>query len=272
MIPYNLVKIGEFMKKFLRNIIVDLILFDLLFGITCLIVDKLGLEYLKWVKQTVLIINCIGSILGIIQLILKIERKPERIIIIILVIVNLLIFNRVIIGVIAFVYYLYPPEYIAEIENQKMVGYVINGYETKVDYYRYKNIFTREKNRVYEENYGKGTFNPFKEKHSALTYYYYDEEGKLEKRIDTIEESENLEENKQKEDSESAILYEKKINENISIRVRRECFILAQRCVITIQKTIDGGSTWNTESGGITINNGAEFIFIDENIGFINDY
>lgn len=218
------------MKKFFSNIIVDLILFDLFFGVTYLIVDKLGLEYLKWVKQTVLIVNCIGIVLGIIQLIIKIENKTEKIIMIVLVIINLMIFSRFILGIIAFfIYYLYPSEYIVERENEKMVGYVVNGYETRVDYYRYKNIFTREKNRVY---------------------------------IDTIQENENSEEKKQEKNEESAILCEKKINENIAIRVKRECFILAQRCVITIQKTIDGGSNWHTESDGITINNDAE-LYID---------
>jgi hypothetical protein len=126
-ILYDLLKIGEFMKKLFSNIIIDLILFDLLFGITCLIMDKLDLEYLKWVKQTILIINSIGIILGI----------------------------------------------------------IVN---------KYKNIFTREKNRTYEENYGKGAFNPFEEEYSILAYYYYDKEGKLEKQIDTIQESEDLQE------------------------------------------------------------------------------
>ncbi len=229
------------MKKLFSNIIIDLILFDLLFGITCLIMDKLDLEYLKWVKQTMLIVNCIGSILGILQLIMKIESKPERIIMIILVIVNLLIFNKIIIGVIAFIHYFYPPEYIVEIENKKMVGYVVNGYETRVDYYKYKNIFTREKNRTYEENYGKGSFNPFEEEHSILTYYYYNEEGELEKRIDTIEESEDLEESNQRENSESAILYEKKtvfIQLNIESKkeeaITNRLLLLGKSCVISV--------------------------------------
>lgn len=35
------------MKKLFSNIIIDLILFDLFFWITSVIVNKLGLEYLK---------------------------------------------------------------------------------------------------------------------------------------------------------------------------------------------------------------------------------
>lgn len=89
---------------------------------------------------------------------MKIEDKTEKVIIIVLVIVNLVIFSRIIIGMVTFIYYLYPPEYIVEIESKKMVEYVINGYETRVNYYRYMNLFTREKNRIYEENYGDGCF------------------------------------------------------------------------------------------------------------------
>ena len=70
----------------------------------------------------------------------------------------------------------------------------------------------------------------------------------------------------------SDILYEKKLNENTIIRVKNLGAILAQRSVIDIEKSTDNGKTYigQTEEG-ITIHNGAEFIFIDENIGFIND-
>ena len=70
----------------------------------------------------------------------------------------------------------------------------------------------------------------------------------------------------------SDILYEKKLNENTIIRVKNLGAILAQRSVIDIEKSTDNGKTYigQTEEG-ITIHNGAEFVFLDENIGFIND-
>lgn len=70
----------------------------------------------------------------------------------------------------------------------------------------------------------------------------------------------------------SDILYEKKLNENTIIRVKNLGAILAQRSVINIEKSTDNGKTYigQTEEG-ITIHNGAEFVFLDENIGFIND-
>lgn len=71
------------------------------------------------------------------------------------------------------------------------------------------------------------------------------------------------------------VLYEKKINENIRIRVVFKGAVLAQRSIIGIEKTTDGGQTWIKQlenyDGFIQIHNGSEYVFLDENIGFIND-
>lgn len=70
----------------------------------------------------------------------------------------------------------------------------------------------------------------------------------------------------------SNILYKKKIDENTIVRVKNLGEILAQRSVIDIEKSTDGGKTYTGQTEvGITIHNGAEFTFIDEKIGFIND-
>ena len=70
----------------------------------------------------------------------------------------------------------------------------------------------------------------------------------------------------------SNILYEKKIDENTIVRVKNLGAILAQRSVIDIEKSTDGGKTYISQTKeGITIHNGAEFMFINEKIGFIND-
>lgn len=72
--------------------------------------------------------------------------------------------------------------------------------------------------------------------------------------------------------SSDDILYKKEINENTIIRVRNLGAILAQRSVINIEKSTDGGKTYIGQTKeGITIHNGAKFTFIDENVGFIND-
>lgn len=88
--------------------------------------------------------------------------------------------------------------------------------------------------------------------------------------------TENKEYNKEQDktiiSSSYDILYKKEINENTIIRVRNLGEILAQRSVINIEKSTDGGKTYIEQTKeGITIHNGAEFTFIDENVGFIND-
>ena len=101
---------------------------------------------------------------------------------------------------------------------------------------------------------------------------------KLQKRKINIQEL-NKEIEKQKEKNKTIlnsnkynILYKKEINKNTIIRVKNLGEILAQRSVIDIEKSTDGGKTYTGQTeGGITIHNGAEFTFIDENIGFIND-
>ena len=75
--------------------------------------------------------------------------------------------------------------------------------------------------------------------------------------------------------SSDDILYKKEINENTIIRIRNLGAILAQRSIIDIEKSTDGGKTYRnqieTADGFIQIHNGAKFLFLDENIGFIND-
>ena len=70
-------------------------------------------------------------------------------------------------------------------------------------------------------------------------------------------------------------MYEKKISDKVSIRVVYAGAVLAQRSLIEIEKTTDGGATWKNQIEGddpfIQIHNGAEFTFIDEDVGFIND-
>jgi len=71
------------------------------------------------------------------------------------------------------------------------------------------------------------------------------------------------------------ILYEKVIDENIRIRVAFKGAVIGQRSIVGIEKTTDGGKTWINQiesyDGFIQIHNGAKFVFLDENIGFIND-
>lgn len=90
-----------------------------------------------------------------------------------------------------------------------------------------------------------------------------------------INKNENLylHETETSSNSKKDILYEKKIDENIIVRVVNLDYILAQRSIVGIEKSNDGGLTFEKMyNEGITIHNGAEFYFINENVGFINDF
>lgn len=74
---------------------------------------------------------------------------------------------------------------------------------------------------------------------------------------------------------ENDILYQKNFDENNIIRVVYKGAILGQRYVIQIEKSNDNGNTWINQlemyDGYMQVHNNSKFIFIDNNIGFIND-
>lgn len=88
-----------------------------------------------------------------------------------------------------------------------------------------------------------------------------------EKIANTIYEDSNV-----KEDD---ILYEKKFDENNIIRIIYKGAILGQKSIIEIKKSNDNGKTWinqlETSDGYMQVHNNSKFVFIDNNIGFIND-
>ena len=88
-----------------------------------------------------------------------------------------------------------------------------------------------------------------------------------EKIANTIYEDSNVKEND--------ILYEKKFDENNIIRIIYKGAILGQKSIIEIKKSNDNGKIWinqlETSDGYMQVHNNSKFVFIDNNIGFIND-
>lgn len=185
---------------------------------------------------------------------------------------------RVILLVLAFSY---KPEHIVNKDGKKYVAYVRAFTDVNVDYYDYINIFLRGNKKKITEWYGNGGYDPF-EQENALPQqvYYLDDNKNAVKKEETSTKyysdknnynTTEVEEEKE-EKFERKILYEKQIDELKLIRVVVIDYIIGQRQVIEIEKTFDGGKTWNGQTNnGMMIHNGAEFIFIDENLGFIND-
>lgn len=283
----------EFMKDCTKSILFYTFVYSILFFVSKLILNILGLEFMQYVYKFSIFIILFGIVLGVIQNFIRSKSKNTRICIIVcsisIISICALFWQFFALLYIGF----FPPEHIIEKSDKKMVGYVHAFLETRVEYFEYINVLVRKANKSYVEDYGEGGFDPFDKKigykHEVQEITYYDENGKVISTnninnpiiLDSNKQEINREEFKEeiKEEnsetryiSEEDILYEKVIDENTRIRVVNLGAILAQRSVIDIEKSTDNGKTYvgQTEEG-ITIHNGAEFVFLDENIGFIND-
>ncbi len=295
----------QFINKIKFNIFTYLIIYILIFIITKLIINACGFEFMYCIYKFSLGVIILGLIASIVQTILKAKEKSTKICIIICVVCISAFLAPIGALYIAFL----PPEHIIaehalKKDKKQMVGYVRAFLSTEVDYYEYYNVFFRSKYKSIVDDYGEGGFDPFEEKlgyrHEVLETRLYNKEGKLtfthnynmKQNVTVIDSNNNIISSNDKTNyepdtnnydtnklpsnvSKEDILYEKDINGIKKIRVAYLESILAQRSIVRIEKTEDGGKTWfsvhETSDNYIQIHNGAEFVFIDENIGFIND-
>jgi len=274
------------LNKIKNSILFYTIVFLVLFIIFNTTLKLFNIQFRQWVYWCVPLVTVIGIILGAIQILRKTNKNVKKVFLFIIIgiIILLTLFWRYILLILAFAY---SPEHIVIKDEKKYVAYVNSFLQVTVNYYDYINFFlVGNKVRIYED-YGNGGYDPFDEKHSdskPVDYYYYDENGNIIKtnneyisKIPQNQINKNIEEKTTiKNNKDDEVLYEKKIDSNISIRVIYKGSVLAQRSIIGIEKTIDGGITWKeqleTVDGFIQIHNGAKFVFIDENVGFINDF
>ncbi|MBP3254952.1 MAG: exo-alpha-sialidase [Clostridia bacterium] len=279
----------EIIKSFFRSMYFYTFVFAIVFIISKVIINSLNLEYMQYIYKGATIAVVIGILLGIIQSIIKSETNGRRT----LIIVTTLLIVIIVAPIVAFFIAFQPPEHIVEKGNKKYVAYVYSWHHTRVDYYEYMNFFVRGITKRIEENYKNGG-DVLDKEHKGLympnSTYYYNVEGKItNNNFYTAKNSTNIENNNEEKDNKNieqqknqqenmesiiptgddSILYQK---DNIIIRVGYLGNILNQRSVVTIYKSTDGGKTFtNMKEAGITINEGAELTFIDENTGFIND-
>ena len=154
------------------------IIISILFFSFKLILNLLSLEYRQWIIFIYGIVFVVSIILGIIQLIIKIPSKPNKIIIgIVLLVVIILSIPSILFCVV----FSYTPEHVVTKNDVKLVGYVNGFLRTQVKYYDYKNYFVRgEQLRLYED-YGRGGFDPLENKNGCTytieDYIWYDDLG-----------------------------------------------------------------------------------------------
>ena len=278
------------MKKVLKKLKTSILFYTFIYIISFILIKLLlnhfNLEYMQWIYYASLVIVPFGIIAGTVQLIRN--RWLLRGIVICIEAIILFI-------MIAYfsLFLLIFQEEVVNYNNKMMVKLTCSFlFRNDIRYYDYENIFIRKNIvRIYEE-YEDSLAN-----HICTTYYdengkrlyTYTSNGEIEvnenKTNNSKEEKVNeiIEENGSYENLESTnkvqqddILYQKNIDGSIIIRIVYKGSVLGGRSIIVIEKTIDGGATWNNQlemyDGYMQIHIGTEYIFIDENIGFIYDY
>lgn len=240
-----------------------------------LILSLFNIQFRQWVYYLAGIVTTVGIFIGLFKL-ENITNKIIQVIVTICTVVGLIATPIILL----YSVFLYTPEHILEKDNNKYVAKVHSFKHVNVYYYDYINFFLVGNTVRIHENYGSGGYDPFDGRHdnyTPQTYCYYDKDGNIIKtnniRYYKTSDSYNTNQsNKTELLQESDILYEKVINNNTIIRVINKESILAQRSIISIEKTTNGGQTWEKQiPEGMQIHNRAKFIFLDENIGFIND-
>lgn len=290
----------KFFEKFKNNILIFTILIATIFVALHFCIGLLNIRFRIWIYYFIAVFTILGIVGGSIQLLKKKKNIIVKIIVLIVLVMFVISSPVIYIGLV----FAYTPEHVVKKNGKKYVACVRSFLDVDVDYYDYINFFLVGKKIRISEYYGNGGYDPFDYKYERkpLWYHCYDDNGKV---IDTDDEYYNIElkrkeiptnknividfsesENNKTQNNvsesheevhikEGDTLYEKKINKKTSIKVIYKGSILAQRSVIGIEKTTDGGKTWNnqleTTDGFMQINDGAKFIFLDESIGFIND-
>lgn len=161
-----------------KHILLDTILFIIIFIIVYFLLALCNLQFREWVYISTIAISVIGIIIGIMQFIFKLKKKSIKITLVVIFIILLILISPVCLFGFAF---WYTPEYVVYKYGEKRVAKVNGFLQTYVYYYDYKNPFIAGKYKRIEEYYGKGGFDPIKNKfgndYKIESITYYDEKG-----------------------------------------------------------------------------------------------
>lgn len=211
----------EVLKKFVKgcknSILFYTFAYAILFIVSKLILNAIGMEYRSYVNYSSIILILIGVITGVTQILNNIKMGVIKIC---LIICNISIMGFVIICspiILLFVAFL-PPEHVVIKNNKTYVAYVYSWLDTRVEYYDYVNFFLMGNTKRMEDFYNnvgrdvlakdaEGLFTP-----SYTTYY--DKYGKYQYNISNKEN--NIKEIKNSNEtiysSEQLKKYEKDFN------------------------------------------------------------
>ena len=268
-------------KKLQQNIILWLSITYLILFITgWIILSIYNCTYLFYFKLISTLLIIAGIVIGTIIAIKKLNYEKQ--IKIQLYTAYFLLEGILSIVLLAIVLFplLYQRERITMIDN---TWYVEIKRSTLVDaslnYYDLKYLIFRKKQPKFVQNYN-NYFTP--ENYIGTTYY--DEEGNVIRSTTgnntPAEESEpdvtetEAEKNAQKDNTfPREVLYTKTFDNNIVIKITSIDAILARRLAVIVEKSTDGGKTFTTvlTQDSLIVGDEAEYIFLNENIGFIKE-
>ena len=251
------------------------IIYLILFIIGWIILSICNYTYLFYFKLISTLLIIVGVVIGTIIAIKKL--KYEKQIKIQLYTAYFLLEGILSIVLLAIVLFplLYQRERITMIDN---TWYVEIKRSTLVDaslnYYDLKYLIFRKKQPKFVQNYN-NYFTP--ENYIGTTYY--DEEGNVIRSTtgnnnQTEELETDIEENAQKEYTfPREVLYTRTFDNNVVIKITSIDAILARRLAVIVEKSTDGGKTFTNvlTQDSLIVGDEAEYIFLNENIGFIKE-
>lgn len=171
---------GKLKRYIPRSILLDTILYAFIFVALYFILSLFKLMFREWVVIVSAIIIIVGFVIGMIQLLLKSKKKVVIGVLISIFIVLFLLSTPIIY---LFVAFSYKPEHIVVKDEKKYVAYVNGFLRTYVNYYDYINIFVTGSQKRIEEYYGRGGFDPIKNKeeykYNIEKTTYYDKNGNV---------------------------------------------------------------------------------------------
>lgn len=274
-------------KKFNDHIFLLLISFISLHFFLKLI----NIRFRKWVYVTIISIFSVGIFIKIIQMLFskKIYKKKffiySSVLIGILLLLGIIFWKYSVLIILLFVLMIdsitdniIPNyEHVVQIEDSKYVASVNPFWmKTQVDYYEYINFFIMGNEPIDTQHYN-GSYDPIKRQQEELIEKknYVETTKSDDNHKDTTGLEDTEKPKKFKKISKENLLYEKKVNNNIIIRVGTVGNSLGEKMGIEIQKTTNGGKTWKNQIKNkdeyILVNNEAQIIFINEKVGFINN-
>lgn len=270
----------EIIKRITKYILFDTLLYAIVICLLGLILNLVGYVFLKWFINLSIVLIIGGIIIGTIQLVNKISNKKIKVI---LKIVFIVIEVIVLLPIVCLFFFFQDFESFVFKDGSLMIKETHSFlFSNWINYYDFQNIFIRKKNERIYEAYDDSL-------QDYLYTIYYDDNGKPINNKDNYvndskdEDIDNSNENKNDNivDDEldkiyNKVLYENKFDDNTIIRIVAVDYILAQRTIVSVEKSFDGGTTWKRQLENnndlLIIHNGAEFSFINENVGFINDF